>query len=60
VLVERIEGKFFVARSFRDAPEVDGEVLIPFNGYDVEGGNFYDVEITGANEYDLFAKLINN
>lgn len=60
VLIERIEGKFFVARSFRDAPEVDGEVLIPFNGYDVEGGNFYDVEITGANEYDLFAKLINN
>lgn len=60
VLLERTEGEFFVARSYRDAPEVDGEVLIPINGLDVKEGNFYDVEITDANEYDLFAKLINN
>jgi ribosomal protein S12 methylthiotransferase len=60
VLIERTEGSFYVARSFRDAPEVDGEVLIPINGYDATEGNFYDVEITAANEYDLFAKLINN
>lgn len=58
VLLERTEGEYFVARSYRDAPEVDGEVLIPVNGYDVKEGNFYDVEITEANEYDLFAKLI--
>jgi ribosomal protein S12 methylthiotransferase len=60
VLVDRTEGDFFVARSYRDAPEVDGEVLIPVNGYAVIEGNFYYVEITDANEYDLFAKLINN
>jgi len=60
VLFERTEGNFFIARSFRDAPEVDGEVLIPVNRYDVEAGNFYEVEITDANEYDLFAKIINN
>ncbi|MDR3626723.1 MAG: 30S ribosomal protein S12 methylthiotransferase RimO [Ignavibacteriaceae bacterium] len=59
VLLERTEGEYFVARSYRDAPEVDGEVLIPVNGYNVKEGNFYDVEITEANEYDLFAKLIN-
>ena len=60
VLLERTEGEFFIARSYRDAPEVDGEVLIPVNGHDLKEGNFYDVEITDANEYDLFAKLINN
>jgi ribosomal protein S12 methylthiotransferase len=59
VLLERTEGEYFIARSYRDAPEVDGEVLIPVGGHDVKEGNFYDVEITEANEYDLFAKLIN-
>jgi ribosomal protein S12 methylthiotransferase len=60
VLLERTEGEFYVARSYRDAPEVDGEVLIPVNSIEVKEGNFYDVEITDANEYDLFAKIINN
>lgn len=60
VLLEGTEGDFYVARSYRDAPEVDGEVLIPLNGNDIAEGNFYDVEITGANEYDLFAKIINS
>lgn len=58
VLIEGTEGDFFVSRSFRDAPEVDGEVLIPVNGANLNAGDFYDVEITGANEYDLFAKLV--
>jgi ribosomal protein S12 methylthiotransferase len=60
VLVERTEGDFFVARSYRDAPEVDGEVLIQADGFAVKEGNFYNVEITDANEYDLFAKINNN
>ena len=29
VLVEAVEGDFYIGRSYRDAPEVDGEVLIP-------------------------------
>jgi ribosomal protein S12 methylthiotransferase len=58
VVLERTEGEFYVARSYRDAPEVDGEVLIPVNGDNIAEGNFYNVEITDANEYDLFAKLI--
>jgi ribosomal protein S12 methylthiotransferase len=58
VLIEGTEGDFFVSRSYRDAPEVDGEVLIPVDGANLNAGDFYDVEITGANEYDLFAKLV--
>ena len=57
VIIERIEGDFYVARSYRDAPEVDGEVLIPLNGIDIKVGNFYYVEVTDCNEYDLFAKF---
>jgi ribosomal protein S12 methylthiotransferase len=60
VLLEKTEGEFYIARSYRDAPEVDGEVLIPVKGIEVKEGNFYNVEITDANEYDLFAKIINN
>ncbi len=57
VLIERTEGDFYIGRSYRDAPEVDGEILIPLNGIDVKEGNFYYVKVTDCNEYDLFAKF---
>jgi len=59
VLIDRIEGDFYITRSYRDAPEVDGEVLVSVNGHDVKEGNFYYVEVTDCNEYDLFAKFIS-
>jgi len=55
VLVESIEGDYYVSRSFRDAPEVDGEVLIPVKGNKLKIGNFYSVEVYDSNEYDLYA-----
>jgi len=55
VLVENIEGDYYVSRSFRDAPEVDGEVLIPVKGNKLKIGNFYSVEVYDSNEYDLYA-----
>ena len=57
VLIERIEGDFYIGRSYRDAPEVDGEILIPLDGTGVKEGNFYYVKVTDCNEYDLFAKF---
>ena len=60
VLIDRIEGDFYVGRSYRDAPEVDGEILIPLNGTGIYEGNFYDVEIYDCDEYDLFGKTIEN
>ena len=41
-----------LGRSYRDAPEVDGLVLIP-GVRDVAAGNMLQVRITGAMEYDL-------
>jgi ribosomal protein S12 methylthiotransferase len=57
VLVDRIEGDYYVARSYRDAPEVDCEVLIPVNNNNVKPGEFYTVKVYDSNEYDLFAEL---
>jgi len=57
VLVEALEGDFYIGRSYRDAPEVDGEVLISINDSKINPGNFYNAEIYDSNEYDLFAKI---
>ncbi|HSL89569.1 MAG TPA: 30S ribosomal protein S12 methylthiotransferase RimO [Ignavibacteriaceae bacterium] len=59
VLVEAVEGDFYIGRSYRDAPEVDGEVLINKKGIKLQSGNFYDVKITDYDEYDIFGELNN-
>jgi ribosomal protein S12 methylthiotransferase len=56
-LIEGKEGEFYVGRSYRDAPEVDGEILIPINGQKLSSGNFCKVDIYDFNEYDLYAKI---
>lgn len=58
VLVERQEGEYYVARSYRDAPEVDGEILIPQGRQKLKAGAFYTAEVFDYDEYDLFAKIV--
>jgi len=60
VLIDRIEGNFYIGRSYRDAPEVDGEVLIPLNGYKLKPGNFCVAKINNYNEYDLYGEIIHS
>jgi ribosomal protein S12 methylthiotransferase len=57
VLIDRIEGDYYIARSYRDAPEVDCEVLIPVKNNNIKTGEFYSVEVYDSDEYDLFAEL---
>ena len=57
VLVDRVEGDFYIARSEYDSPEVDNEVLIPTPGKSLVPGSFYDVKITRAESFDLYAEL---
>ena len=45
-----------IARSYRDAPEIDGVVVIE-NDIDAQPGDFLDVTITNADEHDLYGKL---
>jgi ribosomal protein S12 methylthiotransferase len=58
VLVEALEGDFYIGRSYRDAPEVDGEVLIPVKNKKLKIGEFYLSEVYDYNEYDLFADVV--
>lgn len=58
VLIDSIEDDYFIGRSEKDAPEVDGEILIEAKSNRLELGNYYDIEIIDCNEYDLFGKLI--
>ncbi len=59
VLVDNIDADgMLIARSYADAPEIDGEVLIEqTNGAEV--GDFIDVEITHSSEHDLWGSAIN-
>ncbi|MBQ5452085.1 MAG: 30S ribosomal protein S12 methylthiotransferase RimO [Bacteroidales bacterium] len=57
VLIDREEGEYFVGRTQYDSPEVDCEVLIKISDApDIKIGNFYQVEIIDAEEFDLYAK----
>lgn len=57
VLVDRKEGEFFIGRTEWDSPEVDNEVLIDAANIYLRKGEFVNVTIKDANEYDLFAEL---
>ena len=57
VLVEALEGDFYVGRTYRDAPEVDGEMLISADNGRISLGNFYNASVYDSNEYDLIAKI---
>jgi ribosomal protein S12 methylthiotransferase len=55
VLVDEVEDDRVAARSYADAPEIDGMVLIP-GSWDLEPGDFVEVDITDAGEHDLWAR----
>ncbi len=57
VVIDRREGEFWVGRTQYDSPEVDTEILIPAAGKALRPGEFYPVEITGAEAYDLYGRL---
>jgi ribosomal protein S12 methylthiotransferase len=56
ILVDRTEGDFYIARSYRDAPEVDGEILLPKKYGTLKIGNFYKCIAEDCDEFDLYAK----
>lgn len=58
VIVDSRQGDYYVARSEYDSPEVDQEILIPVAGRQLRRGRFYDVRITGAEDYDLYAEVL--
>ena len=57
VLFDRIEQNFLVGRTEYDSPEVDNQVLVPLND-PTKIGQFHDVKINDANEFDLYGELV--
>ncbi len=54
VIIDRKEGNYYVGRTQYDSPEVDPEVLIPVAEGLLRTGCFYDVQITDADDFDLY------
>lgn len=57
VIIDSKEGDMYVGRTQFDSPEVDNEVLIDTD-QELEIGNFYRVEVTSADDFDLYATII--
>ena len=57
-LIDRKEGNYFVGRTEYDSPDVDNEVLIDAKKHYVKIGDFTDVKIIEAADYDLYGEPV--
>lgn len=55
IVIDRKEGEYYIGRTEFSSPEVDPEVLIPVAERTLRKGCFYNVRITSAEEFDLYA-----
>ena len=58
VIIDERRGDYYIARSQYDSPEVDEEIYIEASGKRLYRGRFYNVRITDADQYDLFAQIV--
>ena len=59
VIIDRKEGDFYIGRSEYDSPEVDQEIIVESFGKRLYRGRFYDVVVTDAEDYDLYAEILS-
>lgn len=57
-LFDRKEGNYFVGRTEFDSPDVDNAVLVPAENIYISVGDFAEVKITSAEEFDLIGELV--
>jgi len=57
VVVDRLEGDYYIGRTEFCSPEVDPEVLIP-SDVALKIGNYYMVKIVDSEEFDLYGELV--
>lgn len=58
VLIDRKEGGYFIGRTEFDSPDVDNEVLIPAEDIYLKIGDFCEVEVVDAHDYDLIGRPV--
>ncbi len=57
ILVDAVQEGRVIGRTYGDAPEIDGQVIVP-GAWDLEPGDFIEVEITGSGPHDLLGKPV--
>ncbi len=57
-IIDRIEGDYYIGRTEYDSPEVDTEVLILTSAGKLNIGQFYNVRIDDATEFDLMGSVV--
>ncbi len=57
VIVDSVSGDYFVTRSEYDSPDVDQEILVSSPTKRLFRGRFYNVNITHAEDYDLYGEV---
>lgn len=58
VIIDRLEGDYYVGRTEFDSPEVDPEVLIKRDGKELVIGIFYQTDIINSDDFDLFGRIV--
>jgi ribosomal protein S12 methylthiotransferase len=58
VLFDKAENGFFIGRTEFDSPEVDNEVMVSTQNNFVRIGDFAEVKIESAQEFDLFGNVV--
>ena len=58
VLIDRIEGDYYIGRTQYDSPEVDDEILISVDDAELNIGDFVNVKLTKADYFDLYGEII--
>lgn len=58
VLVDRIDGDYFIGRTESDSPEVDNEVVIEAKSNYARIGDFVSVKIDRAEDFDLYGSIV--
>jgi ribosomal protein S12 methylthiotransferase len=59
VIIDRKDGNHFIGRTEFDSPDVDNEVLIDATEIYLKTGEFYDVKIHEAADFDLYGTPVN-
>ncbi|APU69297.1 30S ribosomal protein S12 methylthiotransferase RimO [Christiangramia flava] len=59
VVIDRKDGNYFVGRTEFDSPDVDNEVLIEASEIYLKTGEYYDIQITEAADFDLYGVPVN-
>lgn len=58
VLIDEVDGDKATARSTADAPEIDGLVHFNVDDYEIEAGDFIEIDVVRADQHDLFGKIV--